>query len=219
MKILTIFVLLLVSYLLPTAILAQQPAPASVITAVKPARVTFMLKNTLGYNRMFRAEGPGMAYGFSMGRRETVPCNWPVGSKLYFSRDGETNGALILTVTAADEGRMLTTDAGAEEPETREVARVRPDHELVRFSLRNPGLLPRRIALISYAPGESGNGTQIFMLAPLVGVKSFRFPVGTRLYLADSQQVDVVMSGKRIDSGKPFMTVAKDDAGKSIPVQ
>jgi hypothetical protein len=41
---------------------------------------------------MFLVEGPGIAYGFSMNRRETTPKNWPVGASLYYSRDGEQRG-------------------------------------------------------------------------------------------------------------------------------
>jgi hypothetical protein len=39
------------------------------------------------------------------------------------------------------------------------------------------------------------------------------------LYLANSEQVDVVMSGKRIDGGKPFMIVKKDDAGRMVDLE
>lgn len=185
-----------------------------ITSAETVGRVPFVLKNTLGYHRMFRAEGPGMAYGFTMNRRESVPCNWPIGSKLYFSQDGEITGSLILTVTDADAGKTLSTDAPDNDPKT---PTAKPDKG-VTITLRNNSMLPRKVSLISYAPGETGNGTVIFMLAPLVGAKSFTFPVGTRLYLANSEQVDVVMSGKRIDSGPPFLTVKKEDDKKIISI-
>jgi hypothetical protein len=188
---------------------AQKSTPAE--TA---GRVPFVLKNTLGYHRMFRAEGPGMAYGFTMNKRESVPCNWPVGSKLYFSQDGETTGSLILTITAADAGKTVNTDVPDNDPKS---PAIKPDKGIA-ITLRNNRALPRKVSLISYAPGETGNGTSIFMLAPLVGTKSFTFPVGTRLYLANSEQVDVVMSGKRIDSGPPFLTVKKEDAKKVFSI-
>ncbi|MBC3785910.1 hypothetical protein [Spirosoma utsteinense] len=188
----------------------QQTAPANA-----GPRITFMLKNTLGYARMFRAVGPGMDYGFTMGKRETVPCNWPVGSKLYFSHDGKTNEGLILTVTAEDEGKILGTGNGDTAP------RVKPTTQnqvgQVSFRLHNTSLLPKKVTLISYAPGESGNGTNGFMLAPK-GNRTFTFPIGTRLYLATSDQVDIVMSGKRIDSGKPFLTVQQGDAGRAFDI-
>ncbi|GAB3639664.1 hypothetical protein [Spirosoma arcticum] len=211
-------ILLLVLSLLTTTVSAQNPTPANGEPRVHPDRITFMLKNTLGYHRMFLVQGPGIAYGFTMNKRETVPCNWPVGSKLYFTQDGKTSTGLILTVTATDEGKTLTTDTGATEitPTTTEVASVTKKNVTVR--LRNPNLLPRKVALISYEPGAIGNGTTIFMMGPK-GTKSFRFPVGTKLYTADSEQVDVVMSGKRIDSSKPFLTVKVEDAGKAFDVK
>ncbi len=202
--------------LFTTAVSAQTPLPAN-----GEARVTFMLKNTLGYSRMFLAVGPGMAYGFSMGKRQTGPCNWPVGSKLYFTQDGKTGTGLILTVSAADEGKTLTTDTGTTEatPTVAEVsAKAEVSARKVTVKLRNPSLLPRKITLISYEPGEIGNSTNGFMLRPK-GTTLFRFPVGTKLYLADSEQVGVVMSGKRIDAGKPFLTVKAEDAGQAFDVK
>ena len=195
--------------------LAQRPDMPPVGVS---SRITFMLKNTLGYHRMFRVEGPGIAYGFTMDKRETTPCHWPVGSRLYFSQDGETTTGLILTVADTDAGKTLTTDTGVTEtrvnkPETD--AQVTKQTVVIR--LHNTRLLPRKIALISYEPGEIGNGTNIFMMSPK-GTKSVRFPVGTKLYIADNGQVDVVMSGKRIDNGKPFLTVQAGDNGRMFDV-
>lgn len=215
MKTNAIILLLFVS-LFTTAVSAQTPLPAN-----GEPRITFMLKNTLGYSRMFLAQGPGMAYGFSMGKRETVPCNWPVGSKLYFSQDGKTGTGLILTVSANDEGKTLTTDTGMTEttPTVAEAAaKAGVEARKVTVKLRNPSLLPQKITLISYEPGDIGNGTTGCMLAPK-GTRVFRFPVGTKLYLADSEQVDVVMSGKRIDADKPFLVVKAEDAGKAFDVK
>ncbi len=159
-----------------------QPGIISVATSGKADRVSFMLKNTLGYHRMFRVEGPGIAYGFTMSKRETVPCNWPIDSKLYFSTDGETTNGLILTVKADDAGKTLTTgDASVDKTRG-----TKPAPEVisnkVTFMLHSTSLLPRKIALISYEPGESGNGTTIFTLA-MRGSKRFSFPVGTKLYI------------------------------------
>lgn len=210
MKTNAIIVLLLSVALCTTTVSAQTPLPAN-----GEKRITFMLKNTLGYSRMFLAIGPDMAYGFSMGKRQTVPCNWPVGSKLYFTQDGKTGTGLILTVSATDEGKTLTTDTGTTEA-TPTLAQA--STKTVAIKLRNPSLLPKKVTLISYSPGETGNGTNGFMLAPK-GSKSFSFPAGTRLYLADSEQVDIVMSGKRIDSGKPFLTVKTEDANKAFDVK
>ena len=210
MKTNTISLLLVTFTLSMTISFAQQTA------SVKAGpRITFMLRNTLGYARMFRAVGPGMDYGFTMGKRETVPCNWPVGSKLYFSNDGKSNEGLILTVTAEDEGKNLGTGDAGTRPNANSIAQ-HPAGD-VSFRLHNTSLLPKKVTLISYAPGESGNGTNGFMLAPRSN-RTFTFPVGTRLYLANSDQVDMVMSGKRIDSGKPFLTVRQSDAGKAFDI-
>lgn len=214
MKTNTLILLLLVS-LFSTAVSAQTPLPDN-----GEPRITFMLKNTLGYSRMFLVQGPGIAYGFSMGKRQTIPCNWPVGSKLYFSQDGKTGTGLILTISASDEGKTLTTDTGVTETKLTAAeasAEAEVSARKVTVTLRNPSLLPRKITLISYEPGETGNSTNGFVLGSKSG-RSFRFPVGTKLYLADSEQVNVVMSGKRIDAGKPFLTVKAGDAGQAFDI-
>jgi hypothetical protein len=216
MKTNTMFLLLLVSLFTTTASIAQTPLPAN-----GEKRITFMLKNTLGYSRMFLVQGPGIAYGFSMDKRQTVPCHWPVGSKLYFSQDGKTGTGLILTVAASDEGKTLTTDTGTTEstPTVAEaMEKATKEDRKITVRLRNSSLLPRKITLISYEPGTIGNGTTGCMLAPK-GTKAFRFPIGTKLYIADSEQVDVVMSGKRIDNGKAFLVVKAEDAGQSFDVK
>ena len=210
-----LFILLLFS-LLMNAGSAQNTASAETV-----GRITFMLKNTLGYHRMFRVEGQGIAYGFTMGRRETVPCHWPIGSRLYFSRDGETTTGLILTVTAADEGKTLGTATGATETDASASAPVSVApvaKKTVAVRLRNTSWLPRKVALISYEPGEIGNSTNIFVMNPK-GTRSVRFPVGTKLYIADDKQVDVVMSGKRIDNNKPFLTMKVGDNGQVFDIK
>jgi hypothetical protein len=202
----TSIILLLLALFTTTGLIAHpndDPAP----------RVTFMLKNTLGYHRMFLVEGPGIKYGFTMGRRETVPCHWPVGAKLYFSNDGETGNGLILTVTADDDGKTLTT--GDQKPDKPQVVSNVDKPAEVTVLLRNNRARPSKIALISYRPDEQGNGTSIFVMIPY-GIRRATFPPGTKLYVADKEQVDVIMSGKRIDSGKPFLTVQKEHAFQTV---
>jgi hypothetical protein len=172
------------------------------------ARVAFTLKNNLGYHRMFRAEGPGLAYGFTMNRNESTPKNWPVGGKLYFSKDGETTEGLIFTVTAADAGKTMLTSPKVTAQSTGAAVTLR---------FRNNSLLPHKIMLISYRPDEAGNGTQGIMLLPYSSTTQ-TFPVGTKVYFANSEQVDVVMSGKRIDEEKPFLTIRKEDNGKTVNI-
>lgn len=86
------------------------------------------------------------------------------------------------------------------------------------FKLKNNRMLPSKVTLISYKPAETGNGTQVFWLLP-GGTKKFKFPVGTKLYLANSKQVGTVMSGARISDEPPFLTVSQEDAGKVIDIK
>jgi hypothetical protein len=174
----------------------------------EPQRVHFKLKNNLGYHRMFRVEGPGIAYGFTMNRAETVENNWPIGAKLHYSTDGETTTGHILTVDEALAGRVvLVHDFANKKPDSnREVA--------VRF--RNNSLWFRKVAIITYRPGETGNGTDVIWVVPFAVVRR-QFPVGTRVYLADDAEVQTVMSGKRL-TGTPFLTVAAADAGQTFPI-
>ncbi len=182
-----------------------------------PPRVTFMLKNTLGYHRMFLVEGPGIKYGFTMGRRETIPCNWPIGAKLHFTQDGETGTGLIFTVKAEDEGKTLGTDTGTSPKEVNTGSVASETDNRVQIRLRNPSILAKKVAVISYEPGAGGNGTTISVFAPKASVR-FQFPVGTKVYLADNEQVNAVMSGKRIDSEKPFLVVKEDDKGRTFDI-
>jgi len=50
-------------------------------------------------------------------------------------------------------------------------------------------------------------------------VKALSFREGTRVYLASSKQVGVVMSGKRIDQDKPFLIVSKENEGKTLSIK
>lgn len=88
---------------------------------------------------------------------------------------------------------------------------------LVSVKLKNNSLLPTKVTVISYLPGQTENGTNGFFLFSY-GSKSFSFPVGTKIYLASSKQVKTVMSGAKINDQEPFLLVRKEDAGKSFNV-
>lgn len=90
-------------------------------------------------------------------------------------------------------------------------------HQLVSFKLKNNSLLPASVTLISYRPDEKGNGTTGFTLISFSS-KKFKFPVGTKIYLADSKQVNTVMSGKKITNQTPFLVVKNEDDGKSFNI-
>ena len=87
-----------------------------------------------------------------------------------------------------------------------------------RFSIVNNSLQFAKISLISYRPDEIGNGTVIFTLIPQ-GKKSFRFPIGTKIYLANNEQVNTVMAGKKITDHPPFLLLKTEDNGKTFDIK
>ena len=89
--------------------------------------------------------------------------------------------------------------------------------EMVSFKLKNNHITPKKVTLISYRPDEKGNGTSGFMLFSYA-TKKLRFPVGSKLFLANNKQVDVVMSGNSISNQKPFLEVKKEDDGKTFNI-
>ncbi len=88
----------------------------------------------------------------------------------------------------------------------------------IAFKLKNYYVLPAKVTVISYRPDQPGNGTNGFLLIPY-GSKSLRFPAGTKIYLANSQQVNTVMSGATITEQVPFLVVKKEDSGKSFNIK
>lgn len=89
--------------------------------------------------------------------------------------------------------------------------------EMVRFKLRNNSILPSKVTVISYRPDETGNGTTAFVMMPY-GTRTYRFPVGTKIYLASQQQVNTVMSGAKISDQPPFLTVKKEDKNQTFNI-
>ncbi len=90
-------------------------------------------------------------------------------------------------------------------------------NKLINFYLKNATLLPKKVTIISYSPGVAGNGTNGYILFPGVK-KSLSYTVGTKLYIANSKQVGVVMSGNRIDKDQPFLVVSDRNANKTFKV-
>ena len=87
----------------------------------------------------------------------------------------------------------------------------------VNFLLKNNSILPVKVTLISYKPNEKGNGTTGFMMAPY-GRRSLTFIEGTKIYLANSDQVNTVMSGAKISNQPPFLIVKKEDEGREFKI-
>lgn len=92
------------------------------------------------------------------------------------------------------------------------------ESKLIQFYLKSATLLPKKVTLISYSPGVTGNATYGYILFPDIK-KSVSYTVGTKLYLATSKQVGVVMSGNRIDTDKPFLVVSSSDANKLYKIK
>lgn len=84
----------------------------------------------------------------------------------------------------------------------------------ITFKFKNNSILPHKYTFITYAPNETGNGTVGDMFVPF-GTKEFKVLVGTKIYLADSKQVRVVMGGSSL-TGKPFYIAKLEDDGKVI---
>lgn len=182
----------------------------SVLPAVaqpSPQRIPFTLKNNLGHHRMFRVEGPGIAYGFTMNRNERTEKSWPVGAKLYFSTDGERTEGLLFTVDPGMAGRIVPVFHSGTGNLTGRAVRLR---------FRNNSLWFKKVALITYKPDEQGNETNIVTLAPYASLVR-HFPIGTRVYFASDPQVAVVMSGKPLRD-EPFLVVSAEDDGTTFPI-
>ncbi len=88
-------------------------------------------------------------------------------------------------------------------------------NEPVKFTIKNASILRKKITLISYTPGDQGNGTQGYWIWP-GGTKELTFKVGTKLFLANQKEVSTVMSGASIEKGKPYLIVKKEDQDKTF---
>ncbi len=86
----------------------------------------------------------------------------------------------------------------------------------VTIYLKNNSILPKKITLISYQPGETGNGTSGFLLMPFASRK-YTFTKGTKIYVAKQKQVDTVMGGGKLND-EPFLILKHEDDGKSFKI-
>jgi hypothetical protein len=87
----------------------------------------------------------------------------------------------------------------------------------IGVKFRNATILPKKIVFISYEPNTTGNNTTISVLMPFCS-KRFRFKQGTKIYIANAEQVNKVMGGKRIDNETPFLIVKKENRGKTLDI-
>jgi hypothetical protein len=81
----------------------------------------------------------------------------------------------------------------------------------VEVKFVNKSILPKKYAIIVYQPSTPGNGTFISTFAPGLS-KKYDLEVGTKVYIANSEQVDYVMSGQQLTgrTDKPFCIVTKE---------
>lgn len=89
-----------------------------------------------------------------------------------------------------------------------------PVQPLITIRFENNSALPHTVTLISYRPGTNGNETNSFTVAPYAN-RQKQYAIGTAVYLATKNQIDLVMSGERL-RGKPLLTVAAQDEGRTI---
>jgi hypothetical protein len=89
------------------------------------------------------------------------------------------------------------------------------DEDMVNISFRNSSDLPFKATLIYYRPDRKGNATDMFTLRPS-GLKRYRVPVGTRFYLANPEQVDLVMGGGKLEKGPLLLVKKEDDQGTFV---
>ena len=87
------------------------------------------------------------------------------------------------------------------------------ESNLIVVKIKNASFLPKKITIISYQPGETGNGTNGVFLMP-GSEKKLQFKEGTKIYIANAKQVNTVMSGQKIDNDAPFLIVKKEDNNK-----
>jgi hypothetical protein len=87
----------------------------------------------------------------------------------------------------------------------------------INLKFKNNRLIFSKVNLLAYRPNENGrNEFNSFVMMPF-STKTTAYPVGTKIYFANSKQIDVVMGGKSVND-KPFMIVSKEDEGKTFKI-
>ena len=95
--------------------------------------------------------------------------------------------------------------------------KTQTDAKSINITFKNNSLLPRHYNFVTYAPDQDGNGKVGQMLGPNSTV-AFTVLAGTKFYLADAKQIDIVMNGKKL-TDKPFYTAMTEDDGKTIDLR
>lgn len=92
---------------------------------------------------------------------------------------------------------------------------TKSDFKNVTITFKNNSILPRKYTFVSYWTSDrNNNATEGIVLAPYA-TKTITDVVGTEIFLANSSQINTVMSGKKI-GGKAFWVFKAEDNGKTI---
>lgn len=87
----------------------------------------------------------------------------------------------------------------------------------VKIRFRNNSIVFRKVTIVTYFPIDlGGNSTEGMVLMPYSSTTKI-YKVGTKIYLANSTQVDTVMNGKKL-GGTPFLVVKAEDEGKTFNI-
>ena len=88
---------------------------------------------------------------------------------------------------------------------------------IVKFYLRNNRGWFRSVTIISYPPQSSEGRVESRTLIPLQKM-AISLPVGTKIYIATQDQIQLFNEGKDIRNFPPSLTVRPDDAEKEYPI-
>ena len=76
--------------------------------------------------------------------------------------------------------------------------------------LKNNTFLPKKVTVVSYGPFQANHTTEVFTLLP--GQKVHRkYLMGTKLYLANKDDMVMLKEGGRMDDEDPFLMVRVRD--------
>jgi DUF4097 and DUF4098 domain-containing protein YvlB len=118
------------------------------------------------------------------------------------------------TIERQGNGRVINEN---EKPVKQVQSSMNTPPEKIKIQFQNNSALPRKVAFVFYEPSQKGsNSTSIKVLMPLTSA-FFEVEVGTRFYNANSEQVDIVMSGAKL-TDKPLYTVQSGDNGKVVKI-
>lgn len=84
----------------------------------------------------------------------------------------------------------------------------------IKIKFKNNSYLPHRYTFVIYKANQKTNATIGKFLGPNT-IVIFELTEGSKVYLADSKDVDMVMSGNVLE-GPPFYIVSKSSSNKIV---